>query len=351
MKVLVDWVRALAVVVVFVITSLSVGFTFADEVVYMKAGLGQLSGTPPALTSNPEHPPLAKYLIGLAPRWAPFIAGVVTVFLTGWLGRLLGRPFWLVSLSLATDIIFARTSSFAMLDVFVALFSVSAVISYLLGRRWLSGVLWGAALASKFTAAFPLAGFVFYVLLRDRKSLAPITIGAAVAFLAAHAVDLAHGLFLYHLQFYWWLVSFHSHKNPLTGWLTFLMGAPWYVYYTKFLYNGTDTVTALSNPGVYKVLEYEIQVSIAPWLGHVAWRAVPVELIRKPSLGLDALLVASSVLISQSGWFYWYFAAVAPFFHLYTRRIYVAIQLIFIALLYLGMPPILTWPLGPFKTG
>ncbi|MGB9706300.1 MAG: hypothetical protein ACPL3C_12675 [Pyrobaculum sp.] len=238
-----------------------------------------------------------------------------------------------------------------MLDVFVALFSVSAVISYHLGRRWLSGVLWGAALASKFTAAFPLAGFVFYVLLRDRRSLVPITVGAALAFLAAHAVDLAQGLFLYHLQFYWWLVSFHSHKNPFLGWVTFFTGAPWYVHYTKFLYNGTEVVTAVSRPGVYDVLEYQIHISAAPWLGHVVWRAVPIELAMRPSLALETLLAASSVFVAQSGWFYWYFAAVAPFFHLFTRRIYVLAQLIFIALLYLGVPPVLTWVLGPFRTG
>jgi hypothetical protein len=194
----------------------------------------------------------------------------------------------------------------------------------------------------------PLAGFVFYVLLRDRRSLAPITIGAALAFLAAHAVDLAQGLCLYHLQFYWWLVSFHSRKNPFLGWLTFFTGAPWYVHYTKFLYNGTEVVTAVSRPGVYDVLEYQIHISAAPWLGHAVWRAVPIELATRPLLALETLLAASSVFVAQSAWFYWYLAAAAPIF---TPSPAASTSWRSSFSLYLGVPPVLTWVLGPFRTG
>ncbi|AFA40396.1 hypothetical protein Pogu_2369 [Pyrobaculum oguniense TE7] len=133
-------------------------FYFADEQIYVKAGQEQIRGVPPALTSNPEHPPLAKYLIGLWPQ-SPLAAGAATLLLAGWMARLLGRSFWLVAFSLASDIVFARTARFAVLDVFVALFSTAAAVSYLLGRRWLSGVFWGAAFASKFTALFPFVGF------------------------------------------------------------------------------------------------------------------------------------------------------------------------------------------------
>ncbi|AAL63117.1 hypothetical protein PAE0910 [Pyrobaculum aerophilum str. IM2] len=121
-------------IVLFLTSSYSVGFKFLDEEVYIRAGAQQWSGVPPALTINPEHPPLAKYIIGVEPRLAPLFAGIAVVFLAGWLGRLLGRSFWLVAFSVASDIVFTATSRFAMLDVFVALFSVSAVLSYLLGR-------------------------------------------------------------------------------------------------------------------------------------------------------------------------------------------------------------------------
>ena len=214
---------------------------------------------------------MVKYLIGLWPQ-SPLAAGAATLLLAGWMARLLGRSFWLVAFSLASDIVFARTARFAMLDVFVALFSTAAVVSYLLGRRWLSGVFWGAAFASKFTALFPFMGFFLYLVLRDRQSLMPVAAGTVLAFVAAHALDIASGFFMFHMQFYWWLTSFHSKKNPFEGWLVLFTGAPWYVYYTKFLYNGTAVVTAVEGPGVYDVLEYEVRVSVAPWMGHVAWR-------------------------------------------------------------------------------
>lgn len=264
----------------------------------------------------------------------------------------MGRSFWLVAFGLASDIVFARTARFAMLDAFVALFSTAGVVSYLLGRRWLSGALWGAAFASKFTALFPFLGFFLYLALRDRGSLAPVAVAAGLAWIAAHAVDIANGLFLLHMQYYWWLVTFHSHKNPFGGWLVLFTGAPWYVYYTKFLYNGTAVVTAVEGPGVYDVLEYEVWISAAPWMGHVAWRALPVEILASArGGGLPPFLAGFSALVTQAGWYYWYFAGVAPFFHLYTRRLYIALQLVFVALLYVGLPPILTWRLGPLPTG
>lgn len=90
-----------------------------------------------------------------------------------------------------------------MLDVFIALFSTAAAVSYLLGRRWLSGVFWGAAFASKFTALSPFLGFFLYLVLRDRRSLIPVAASAVLAFVAAHALDIASGLFMFHMQFYW----------------------------------------------------------------------------------------------------------------------------------------------------
>ncbi|MGK0548319.1 MAG: hypothetical protein ABWU84_01580 [Pyrobaculum sp.] len=195
-------------------------------------------------------------------------------------------------------------------------------------------------------------GFFLYLVLRDRRSLVPVAVAAGLAFTAAHAVDIANGLFLFHMQFYWWLISFHSKKNPFEGWLVLFTGAPWYVYYTKFLYNGTAVVTAVEGPGVYDVLEYEVWVSVAPWMGHVAWRALPVEVLASArGGGLPLFLAGFSALVAQVGWLYWYFAGVAPFFHLYTRRPYVALQLFFVVMLHLGLPPIFTWRLGPLPTG
>ena len=29
---------------------------------------------------------------------------------------------------------------------------------------------------------------------------------------------------MFHVQFYWWLSSFHSNKNPFVGWLMLIAG-------------------------------------------------------------------------------------------------------------------------------
>lgn len=71
-----------ALLLLFYVTSNAVELRFLDEQIYIKAGGEQVRGVPPALTSNPEHPPLAKYLIGLWPR-SPLVAGVATLLLAG----------------------------------------------------------------------------------------------------------------------------------------------------------------------------------------------------------------------------------------------------------------------------
>ena len=94
------------------------------------------------------------------------------------------------------------------------MFSVLAV--YLHRGPWLSGVLWGLAFASKFNALFPFLCFLGRLLLRDRGSVVLVFVGLSLAFVAARAVE-AEWVFLYSLNYYAWLVSYHSRRNPLTG--------------------------------------------------------------------------------------------------------------------------------------
>lgn len=336
-------VLVLAILVFLFSANVSI-LQYGDEVVYRKASLEQVRGVPPALSSNPEHPPFAKYLIGLW-GFSPLLAGCGTIVAVWLLARRLGLDERLVALSLATDLVFARYSMFATLEVYVALFSVLAVTAYLYRRPWLSGVLWGLAFASKFNALFPFLGLIGYLALRDRRSVLPVLVGLVLAFVATHAVDVANGVFLHHLNSYMWLVLFHSGKNPLMGWTTLFFGAPWYVYYTKFLYNGTEVVTSISRPGEYLVMERRLQISVAPWMGHVAWRTALFEgiyMLLKNGVSLVPLVSMASLLVASSGWFYWYFVVAVPFIHLLTRKIYVALQLLFMLLLILGSLQIYT---------
>lgn len=127
---------------------------------------------------TPEHPPLAKALIGLpvavfglrptAWRLAAVVAGVATVVLTFLLVLLLVRavaPAALAGFLLAIDHIHVVHSRIGMLEIFVALFATAAVLfavldlrqverraagqTWHLGWRAAAGVAAGAATASK----------------------------------------------------------------------------------------------------------------------------------------------------------------------------------------------------------
>jgi hypothetical protein len=165
---------------------------------------------------GPEHPPLA--MLHRAVVVSPFSRHGCAV-----------RSGVCVSTSASWRLVSPHLrSSFA---AFVALFSVLAVCLH--RGPWFSGVLWGLAFASKFNALSPFLGFIGYLALRDRRSVLPVLVGLVLAFVATHAVDVANGVSLHHLNSYMRLVLFHSGKNPLMGWTTLFFGAPWYVYYTK----------------------------------------------------------------------------------------------------------------------
>jgi len=71
-------------------------------------------------------------------------------------------------------------------------------------------------------------------------------VGLSLAFVAAHGVE-RDGVFLYSLNYYGWLVSYYSRKNPLTGWTALFFGAPWLLHGVSL--NRAEVVTAVSRPG------------------------------------------------------------------------------------------------------
>jgi len=89
-------------------------------------------------------------------------------------------------------------------------------------------------------------GFLGRLLLRDRRSVVSVFVGLSLAFVAAHGVE-TDGVFLYSLNYYGWLVSYHSRKNPLTGWTALFFGAPWLLHGVPL--KGAEVVTAASRPG------------------------------------------------------------------------------------------------------
>jgi hypothetical protein len=99
------------------------------------------------------------------------------------------------------------------------------------------------------------------------------------------------------------------------GWTTLFFGAPWYVYYT--IYNGAEVVTSISRSGEYLVMERRLQISVAPWMGRVAWCTALFEgvyMLLKNGVSLVPLVSMVSLLVASSGWFYWYLVVAVPFY-------------------------------------
>ena len=121
---------------------------------------------------NMEHPPLGKYFIILSMltcgdvplcwRIPSIISGniiLVATFLLmvmalrgrGWVAYLFAT---LTALSLSFDPMLINSSSLAMLDVFVSLFTVLALLAVMLGKGKLGGLLTGLAGSIKFSGFF-----------------------------------------------------------------------------------------------------------------------------------------------------------------------------------------------------
>ena len=199
---------------------------------------------------NLEHPPLAKYIIFISMlilgdtyfSWR--IPGVVLhtlmIFLVFLTVKKLGDEVSAIvsSFIVAFDPILRNLSYIAMLDIYVAFFLTASFTALIYGRKTLAFILYGLALASKYTALFALP--VFLIILRSYHNekmwkiplyvlLAGIVYAAAwIPFITYFANE--KGILYYGFQrvyeehvfaMKWHLSSKggHSYSSPPWGWL------------------------------------------------------------------------------------------------------------------------------------
>jgi dolichyl-phosphate-mannose--protein O-mannosyl transferase len=179
-----------------------------DEIFYARDACWYVIGTPEACgiegLASRSHPPLGKWLVGwgiavfgyhpAAWRYPVAVAGTVTVglvYVLAWLllrrtarGAALTLGAFAAAGLLAVDFLHLVHSRVAMLDAFIALFVVGAVVAIVLdrdrqravadapwwwhltlGRPWrlLSGMFLGAAAATKWSGAYVAAAIVLLV--------------------------------------------------------------------------------------------------------------------------------------------------------------------------------------------
>jgi 4-amino-4-deoxy-L-arabinose transferase-like glycosyltransferase len=153
--------------------------TFTDDMLYAYAGWTYVHGLSPDQV-NFEHPPLAKYLIGVSellfhdPVTLGIIFAVATLVIVYLISSRLMPPYFaLVPVwFLAFDRLFIYSSAVSLLDIYMTFFVTACVILFLLFRhsKWLPivlGVSIGLAVATKWTAIF-VVPFMDFVALQFR---------------------------------------------------------------------------------------------------------------------------------------------------------------------------------------
>ncbi len=168
--------------------------SFPDSEMYATAGSSYVSGQSPDRL-NFEHPPLAKYLIGISEMVFgsdmafSVVFGALTLLVVYFVSRRIFHSYFalLPSIMLALDKLFLWLSSVSLLDIYVTFFVAMYVLLFLRFRaaKWLwapLGLTIGLAVASKWTGAFALpALLVFAVIEKDRSALRSLLLGLPVA--------------------------------------------------------------------------------------------------------------------------------------------------------------------------
>ena len=205
----------------------------SDAYIYIEAGVAYISGTSP-LELNWEHPPLAKYIIGLASLisrsyWAyaaPGAAIALLLFLVVCkLGHRLTRNPRLAALLLAADPLYLVYASTPMPDVYAVSLACIAVL-LAAGNKMrdalASGVAMGLALASKWTIA-PVVVTILYLQRHLKKAvvmLATMTLAYTATYLPA--TTSIHLIAAHQLKMIEFMSSQHLGISCLDGFLAIL---------------------------------------------------------------------------------------------------------------------------------
>ncbi|MGQ9469974.1 MAG: glycosyltransferase family 39 protein, partial [Nitrososphaerales archaeon] len=155
--------------------------SLSDANLYALAGWEYIHGASPHIL-NPEHPPLAKYLIGLSEIiftnqfTMSFIFGMLTIIVVYLISReILGASLFafLPPFMLVFDKLFSEHSLISTLDIYVTFFVALSTLFFLKGLKkpklfLLASITFGLAMATKWLAIFLFPAFLF-VLISKRK--------------------------------------------------------------------------------------------------------------------------------------------------------------------------------------
>lgn len=158
-----------------------------DEVYYVDGARDLLRHGVEITGSSPEfvvHPPVGKWFIALGIkifgnsefgwRFSAAVAGALTIYLVGRIARALFNSRFLAALAsllMALDGLHLVHSRTALLDLFLTLFILLAVYAWLKEHYWRSGLWFGLALGTKWSAVYFVAAFAVLTIYRDRNRI------------------------------------------------------------------------------------------------------------------------------------------------------------------------------------
>ena len=354
-----------------------------DEVYYVDGARDLLRHGVEVTGNSPEfivHPPIGKWCISLGIRlfgnnefgwrFSVAVAGTITILLVAAIAKKLFHSNHLATLAallMALDGLHLVHSRTALLDLFLTLFILLAVNSWLKDHFWRSGIWFGLALGTKWSAVYFLAVFALITIYRDRKRLQtwshllskrfwqffvlPVTVYTASWtgwFISSKGWDRQwatdtgfwkfipapiRSLWHYHaemLGFHTGLIEKHSYQANPWSWL--IMGRP-----TSFFYESPKTcgakdcsqeVLALGTPFLWWSATLALAVVIGYWV---------VGIIRRES-DLPATLILAGVVAGYLPWFLFQKRTVFSFYAIVFEP-FMILALVYCAKKFLGEQP------------
>lgn len=358
-----------------------------DEVYYVDGARDYLAHGVEVTGSGPEfivHPPVGKWCIALGIKlfgnhefgWriSVAVAGALTIYLVGRIAQRLFKTPWLstlASLLMALDglnLVHSRTS---LLDLFLTLFVLLAVMSWLKGHYWRTGIWFGLACGTKWSGVYFLVAFGLLTVYQDRARIQPFFTLLARRFAQFFIVPVAtylaawtgwfmttrgwdrqwadshpssfgfiprslRSLWHYHaeiLHFHKTLTQHHPYQANPWSWL--VMGRPTSFYYGTPSACGGPTscaqeVLALGTPLLWWLGTLALAVVFGFWIKSLANKTPEF------ASGFILLGIAAGYL----PWFYFQKRTIFTFYAIVFEP-FVVLALVYCAKKFLGDPP---WP-------
>lgn len=312
-----------------------------DEVYYVDGARDYLSAGVEVNSGKPEfvvHPPLGKWAIaaGIALggdnsfgwRISSALAGTLAIALIFFVARRLFGSYPIAlgaAILTSVDGLHLVMSRTALLDIFLALFLLAAFLALLYEQHFLTALALGAALATKWSAAYFIVAIGVYLLVRARSQLWKYLVTVPTVYLLSWSgwflSDIGWArdsnsnpllaLWNYHreiLGFHTGLTEDHSYEASPWNWL--LLGRPTSFFYASPKTCGAEScsqeILALGTPFLW----WGGAIAIAVTIGYFISRRERVAGLILLALGANFL---PWFLFPERTTFYFYAIAFQPF--------------------------------------